>query len=76
MASRAMTKDVEIQPYGLRGDLALPRPDMGLVASTIVPESIRAIVSRAGHLFEESGTLDQVILLARDWFVRNLGSAP
>ena len=215
MASLAMTKDVEIQPYGLRGDLALPQPDMGLVlfahgsgsgrlsprnrhvaeglqsaglgtllfdlltedestdrykvfdvpllagrlaaatefirsrsdagdtrigyfgastgaaaalvASTIVPDPIRAIVSRggrpdlagnrlvevtaptllivggldegvialneraharleadkqiaivpgAGHLFEEPGTLDQVILLARDWFVRHLGSAP
>lgn len=34
-----------------------------------------AIVPGAGHLFEEPGTLDQVILLARDWFVRHFGSA-
>jgi putative phosphoribosyl transferase len=28
-----------------------------------------AIVPEAGHLFEEPGALDQVILLARDWFL-------
>lgn len=28
------------------------------------------IVEGAGHLFEEPGTLDQVIVLARDWFTR------
>ena len=32
------------------------------------------IVPGAGHLFEEPGTLDQVILLARDWFTRWLRS--
>jgi putative phosphoribosyl transferase len=31
-----------------------------------------AIVPGAGHLFEEPGTLDQVIRLARDWFVPRL----
>ncbi|WP_200902063.1 dienelactone hydrolase family protein [Microvirga vignae] len=31
-----------------------------------------AIVPRAGHLFEEPGTLDQVVSLARDWFVPRL----
>jgi pimeloyl-ACP methyl ester carboxylesterase len=31
-----------------------------------------AIVPRAGHLFEEPGTLDQVVALARDWFVPRL----
>lgn len=29
-----------------------------------------AIVARAGHLFEEPGTLEQVADLAREWFVR------
>lgn len=32
------------------------------------------IVEGAGHLFEEPGTLDQVIVLARDWFARHLGN--
>lgn len=32
-----------------------------------------AIAPGAGHLFEEPDRLDQVILLARDWFVRHLG---
>ena len=30
------------------------------------------IVPGAGHLFEEPGALDQVILLARAWFLRHL----
>jgi putative phosphoribosyl transferase len=32
-----------------------------------------AAVPGAGHLFEEPGTLDQVVTLARDWFVPRLG---
>jgi putative phosphoribosyl transferase len=32
-----------------------------------------AVVPGAGHLFEEPGTLDQVVTLARDWFVPRLG---
>lgn len=32
-----------------------------------------AIVPGAGHLFEEPGTLDQVVTLASDWFRRHLG---
>ena len=32
-----------------------------------------AVVPGAGHLFEEPGTLDQVVVLARDWFVPRLG---
>jgi putative phosphoribosyl transferase len=31
-----------------------------------------AIVPGAGHLFEEPGTLDQVVALARNWFVPRL----
>lgn len=33
------------------------------------------IVPGATHLFEEPGTLEQVAVLARDWFLRHLGSA-
>lgn len=32
------------------------------------------IVPGAGHLFEEPGTLDQVIALAANWFVRHFGN--
>ena len=32
-----------------------------------------AIVPDAGHLFEEPGTLDQVVELAKDWFLLHLG---
>ena len=35
-----------------------------------------AIVPGAGHLFEEPGTLDQVVVLARDWFLKHLGRRP
>ncbi|MGE3691353.1 MAG: dienelactone hydrolase family protein [Novosphingobium sp.] len=34
-----------------------------------------AIVPNAGHLFEEPGTLDRVVELARDWFLAHLGDA-
>jgi pimeloyl-ACP methyl ester carboxylesterase len=36
-------------------------------------ESQLVIVPGAGHLFEEPGTLDQVVELATDWFLRHLG---
>jgi dienelactone hydrolase len=35
-----------------------------------------AVVPGATHLFEEPGTLEQVAALARDWFLRYLGTAP
>ncbi|WP_245272837.1 hypothetical protein [Microvirga lotononidis] len=35
-------------------------------------EKHMAIVPGAGHLFEEPGTLDQVVILARGWFVPRL----
>lgn len=34
-----------------------------------------AIVPGASHLFEEPGTLDEVVILARDWFVSHLHAA-
>jgi pimeloyl-ACP methyl ester carboxylesterase len=40
-------------------------------------ETRLAIVAGATHLFEEPGTLEQVAMLARDWFLLHLGhSAP
>ena len=35
-----------------------------------------AIVPGATHLFEESGALDEVARLAREWFERHLAAAP
>lgn len=35
-----------------------------------------AIIPGAGHLFEEPGTLDQVVVLARDWFLKHLERRP
>jgi hypothetical protein len=34
-------------------------------------ESELVIVPGAGHLFEEPGTLDQVIEHSRDWFLKH-----
>jgi putative phosphoribosyl transferase len=41
-------------------------------ARLIVPHQVR-IVAGATHLFEERGTLEQVAMLARAWFVEHLG---
>jgi putative phosphoribosyl transferase len=38
-------------------------------------ESRLVLVDGATHLFEEPGTLAEAAGLARDWFVRHLGSA-
>lgn len=35
-----------------------------------------SVVPGATHLFEEPGALDEVALLAGDWFTRHLGTAP
>jgi putative phosphoribosyl transferase len=33
------------------------------------------IVPRAGHLFEEPGTPDQLVELASNWFLRHVGDS-
>ncbi len=33
-------------------------------------------IAGASHLFEEPGTLEEVALLARDWFLRHLAGGP
>jgi hypothetical protein len=33
------------------------------------------IVPGAGHLFEEPGTLDQVVVHAREWFLAHLAES-
>lgn len=44
-----------------------------LALSRMTCEQVLAIVPRAGHLFEEPGTLEAVARLAGDWFRRHLG---
>jgi putative phosphoribosyl transferase len=44
-------------------------------AELIAGEHAVAVVPHAGHLFEEPGTLDEVALLAGDWFDRCLHAA-
>jgi putative phosphoribosyl transferase len=39
-------------------------------------ESQLVVIPGAGHLFAETGTLEQVASLARDWFVRYLRAGP
>jgi putative phosphoribosyl transferase len=39
-------------------------------------ENRLTIVPGATHLFEEPGALDEVVALARDWFLAHLGHAP
>jgi dienelactone hydrolase len=54
-------------------DVVLELNRMALAKLTCEKEL--AIVPGATHLFEEPGTLDQVIALARDWFAGHLSAA-
>jgi putative phosphoribosyl transferase len=65
---------------GGRPDLAGPalpavRAPTLLIAQMRCPKELQ-VVPRATHLFEEPGALEEVARLARDWFVRHLGSEP
>jgi putative phosphoribosyl transferase len=51
--------------------------DLNRQALAMLPhEKDLAIVPGAGHLFEEPGTLEEVVELARDWFATFLGGGP
>jgi dienelactone hydrolase len=55
------------------GSLDLPVIEMNRQAlQTLGGEKRLAIVPGAGHLFEEPGTLDEVVRLATDWFLSHL----
>jgi dienelactone hydrolase len=42
-----------------------------------LPDGVRLeVVPGSSHLFEEPGGLEQVAVLARDWFTRHLGQSP
>lgn len=45
-----------------------------MALARLICEKELAVVPGATHLFEEPGTLDQVIELARDWFVGHLAA--
>jgi predicted phosphoribosyltransferase/dienelactone hydrolase len=55
---------------GGRDDMVL---ELNRQAQTMIPGECKvAVVSGATHLFEEPGTLEQVAVLARDWFIDRL----
>ena len=58
---------------GGRDDVVLQLNRQAQAAMTGECELI--VVPGATHLFDESGTLEQVAALARDWFVKHLGEA-
>lgn len=52
------------------GDIVL---DLNRRVGAVIPGACEiVVVPRATHLFEESGTLEQVAMLARDWFIDHL----
>lgn len=58
------------------GSLDTPVIDLNRQAYELLRcEKRLAIVPGAGHLFEEEGTLDQVVALAADWFGVHLSHA-
>ena len=59
---------------GGRDDVVLQLNRQAQAAMTA--ECELSVVPGATHLFEEPGTLEQVAVLARDWFVKHLGTAP
>ena len=47
--------------------------DLNRRAASVIPGTCEiVVVPRATHLFEEPGTLEQVAVLARDWFINHL----
>lgn len=59
---------------GSRDEVVL---DLNRQAAAAIPGECRiAVVEGATHLFEEPGTLEQVALLARDWFGDHLTPIP
>jgi len=52
-------------------DAAVLELNRSALALLHAPSSL-SVVEGAGHLFEESGTLAEAAILARDWFVRFL----
>ncbi len=47
--------------------------DLNRRAASVMPGTCEiVVVPRATHLFEEPGTLEQVAVLARDWFIDHL----
>jgi hypothetical protein len=54
-------------------ELPIARPTIALATQAFRDEI--AVVPGATHLFEEPGTLEQVAVLARDWFLDHLSLA-
>lgn len=68
--------EVKVPTLLLVGSLDGPVIDMNERAlDALGGEKQLHIVPGAGHLFEEPGTLDEVVGHARDWFLNHLGKA-
>lgn len=78
LAGSALTR-VRAATLLIVGGYDLPVVAMNEDALTLLKQAAERqleIVPRATHLFEESGTLEQVAVLASQWFKRYLQSAP
>jgi len=68
--------DVRAPTLLIVGGLDTAVIDLNRAARTRMRSEVElVIVPNAGHLFEEPGALDQVIILARDWFLVNFAGA-
>ncbi len=71
----AALAEVDTPTLLIVGSLDIPVIELNRIALAQLrgPKTL-TIVPGAGHLFEEPGTLDQVVTLAADWFVRHFSS--
>ena len=73
------TRTVEYYRYLLEAKRTLDEVvlDLNRQAASAIPAECRvAVVAGATHLFEEPGTLEQVAVLAKDWFLDHLTPIP
>jgi len=73
--ARASLPDVEAPVLLIVGGNDTPVIEMNRQAAALLrAENQLTIVPGASHLFEETGALEQVALLARDWFRQHIGT--
>ena len=60
---------------GMTSSVSSPVADLGMnerAYDALQSEKQLVIIEGAGHLFEEPGTLDEVVRLATEWFLKHL----
>jgi dienelactone hydrolase len=75
LAGEALTKVVAPTLLIVGGRDEVVRELNRRAQATIPGECELTVVPRATHLLEESGTLEQVAILARDWYINHLSPA-